>query len=210
MVISQNLLSLEEQKTSSLSLSELDSQFCRQEIPVLTHDKIKPFLLEEDLFFLNNVFFSLSPSTKSLKKAVLFYPGSGHDLILPLLCLERIYPQTKDYILIFVDIIDYYGLLKTILADLSLPFSSKKSFFTFFSSSQDLFFYWNSHKVHLRFIKGDALKIIRKFRYHLYFERAFSLYLHKHPVKAQEKFAYFRTKNIEPNGTTIINLKTVD
>ncbi len=105
---------------------------------------------------------------------VLFYPGCGADILLPLKYVEILFPRSRNITFIFNDTDNNLGVIKTILDEVGVSFKEKKK--------NILQFYWNGILVHLKFIQGNVFQIIAGLPpFDIYFERAFRIMKDEHP-----------------------------
>src|SRR3989344_3495234 len=87
--------------------------------------KVKSMIYEEDYA----AFESFTPTYSlqlSADQPTLFYPGSGCDILMPLLYIEKLFPTTKEFIFLFIDVEPFLPLIKTILDDVDIPFTNTK------------------------------------------------------------------------------------
>ena len=104
---------------------------------------------------------------------ILFYPGCGADILMPLKYIESLFPRLRDITFIFNDTDNNLGLIKTILDDVGISFQQKKN---------NLAFYWNNILINLRFIQGNIFQILPQIQsFDIYFERAFCIMKDEHP-----------------------------
>jgi hypothetical protein len=101
------------------------------------------------------------------QKISLLYPGSGADAFVPLLYLQKLFPNVKKAKLIFVDYEDNIGLVKTVLDDVGVSFKGRKN---------KIKFYWENKLIELRFISKRIEDHLQKGKtFDVYFEKAFRL-----------------------------------
>ncbi len=90
----------------------------------ISHEKIKQFLFDDDYENIQKII----PITHSfLTTPTLLYPGCGCDILTPLLFIEKLLPKLREINLLFVDQKDNLDLIKTILDDIDIAFSEKRS-----------------------------------------------------------------------------------
>ena len=147
----------------------------------IDQNKLKEYFFEDDfeaLSHLNN--FKIPFNQEDL---TLLYPGSGADIFLPLIYLQKLFPQIKGANLTFVDLDDNLGIIKTILDQVGISFSQEEK--------NKISFYWENKLINLTFIT----KKIEHFweeqpSFDIYFERAFRLmrdHLHNYEEKVYQK-----------------------
>lgn len=116
----------------------------------------------------------LSPLTITVAIPVaiprLFYPGCGADILSPLIYVEKLFPQTQQWEFLFVDIEDTFGLIKTILDDVGIPFEENSE-----EDLPQLQFYWKKTLICLHF-RQQNISTLSQPEFHLYFERAFAIF----------------------------------
>ncbi|MFC1686812.1 hypothetical protein ACFL0E_00450 [Nanoarchaeota archaeon] len=103
------------------------------------------------------------------EKPTIFYPGCGSDILTPLIYLEKLFPQTKEANLIFIDEVDFKGIIKTILDEIGVTFSEgiKKN-------KNKIKFYWKNTLINLEFIEENIFNLNLP-EFDIYFEKAFRI-----------------------------------
>ncbi len=134
----------------------------------IDENKLRKYFLEDDydnLEILENVTKPIFPT----EKPTLFYPGCGSDILTPLIYLEKLFPNTKEANLIFVDEIDFKGIIKTILDDIGVTFSEgiKKN-------KNKIKFYWKNTLINLEFTEENIFDLNLP-NFDVYFEKAFRI-----------------------------------
>ena len=94
--------------------------------------------------------------------SILFYPGSGADIIFPCLFVEHLFPEIKEITFHFMDIHNCLLLMNSILHDLGISIDSHNSF------------YWNGILIHVKFDVANVFQIDLP-KHDIYFERAFRI-----------------------------------
>lgn len=131
----------------------------------INQEKLTEFFLANDYQQLN--YLDKIKPLKIKNKLTLFYPGSGADILFPLIYLEKLFPKIKKAKFLFLDLDDSSGLIKTTLDDLGISFSGNKS---------KIKFYWKGKKIKLNFVSGDIFELIKDIPcFDVYFERAFRI-----------------------------------
>ncbi len=101
------------------------------------------------------------------EKISLLYPGSGADVFVPLIYLQKLFPEAKKAKLIFIDCEDNLGLIKTVLDEVGVSFKARKN---------KIKFYWNNQLIELKFLSERIENYLNKGKkFDIYFERAFRL-----------------------------------
>jgi len=101
------------------------------------------------------------------QKISLLYPGSGADVFVPLIYLQKLFPNVQKARLTFVDLEDNLGLIKTLLDDVGVSFKEGKD---------KIKFYWGSKLIELKFISTRIEHYLKKEKdFDVYFEKAFRL-----------------------------------
>src|SRR3989344_6539865 len=118
----------------------------------------------------------ISPFNLAVSKPHLFYPGSGSDILFPMLYLDRLFPTLNEINMTFVDLEDSIGMIKCVLDEVGVSFEENtKSPNNNFNNSEIIFF-WNKKKVHLQFVTGDIFELISNLpAFDIYFEKAFRI-----------------------------------
>jgi len=126
------------------------------------------------------------PQLRLSSHPLLFYPGCGSDIILPLLYVEKMFFHIKEFSFLFIDINDLLQLIKTTLDEVGVSFSEDHN---------KIDFYWEDQLIHLEFQQGDVSKIELP-KYDIYFEQFFRIM----KPEGFEEVAYERLKK---NGILI-------
>ncbi len=120
----------------------------------------------------------------------LLYPGCGADILFPLIYLEKLFPHVTEAEFIFNDVQDNYGLIKTILDDVGIPFSKVKN---------RVLFYWNEKHISLKFVQGSIFFLIDSApEFDIYFEKVFRIMKDEFPEYEQKVFS-----KLKQNGVVI-------
>ena len=134
-------------------------------------EKIKEYLFPDE--YQNLSLLLELPKLGYPEHPVLFYPGCGADILMPLKYAEILFPRLRNITFIFNDIDNNLGLIKTILDEIGISFKEKKN---------DLQFYWNGILVDLAFIQGNIFQILYRVpTFDIYFERAFRIMKDEYP-----------------------------
>ncbi len=132
---------------------------------LIDQDKLLSYFFEGDyekLSALDNITLN-----HNKEKISLLYPGCGADVFVPLIYLNKLFPNVKKAKLIFVDFEDNLGLIKTVLDEVGISFKAGKS---------KIKFYWNNQLIELNFHSEKIENYLQKGKkYDVYFERAFRL-----------------------------------
>jgi hypothetical protein len=151
-------------------------------------EKIQEYLFPDE--YQNLILLADIPRMKYPEHPLLFYPGCGADILMPLKYSEILFPRLRHITFLFNDVDHNLGLIKTILDDVGVTFKEKKNF---------LQFYWNGILVDLRFIQGNIFQNLHQVpAFDIYFERAFRIMKDDHP--SYEEQIYLKLK---PNGILI-------
>jgi hypothetical protein len=132
---------------------------------IINQDKLLNYFFEGDyekLSVLDNI-----KLNHNKEKISLLYPGSGADVFVPLIYLNKLFPNVKKAKLIFVDSEDNLGLIKTVLDDVGISFKGRKN---------KIKFYWNKQLIELKFLPERIETHLQKGKtFDIYFEKAFRL-----------------------------------
>ena len=149
-------------------------------------DKIKEYLFPDEyqnLSLLLNI-----PKLEYPEHPILFYPGCGADILMPLKYAEILFPKLRNITFIFNDIDNNIGLIKTILDEIGISFKEKKNF---------LQFYWNGILVDLTFIQGNIFPTLNQIpAFDIYFERAFRIMKDDNPKYENQIYEKLNSKGI--------------
>ena len=156
------LISYEERAVKAKGLNKLATP---------NEEKVKEYLFPDE--YQNLALLKDIPRMEYSETPILFYPGCGADILMPLKYVEFLFPRLRDITFIFNDTDNNLGLIKTILDDVGISFQQKKN---------TLAFYWNNILVNLQFIQGNVFQILPKIpSFDVYFERAFRIMKDDHP-----------------------------
>ncbi|MFH1275484.1 MAG: hypothetical protein ABIH82_00065 [Candidatus Woesearchaeota archaeon] len=128
----------------------------------INEEMLKEYFFDGDKEKLNLLNFTLN---LNVDKPTLFYPGCGVDILYPLFFLEKVFPKLSEIKLIFNDIDNNLGIIKTILDDIGVSFSGNET---------ELKFYWKNILIDLEFLRGNVFSMNLP-HFDLYFERAFRI-----------------------------------
>ena len=154
-----NLIVLEEKDISAKGVNQNN---------IINEEKLKNHFFSEDYDNLKLIE-RIPKLNLNENKPVLIYPGCGADVFFPLIYMQEIFPDKREFKFIFIDLENYLGLIKTILDDVGVSFEESKK-------ENKINFYWEKIKIELEFVNEDISKVIEKLpNYDLYFERAFRI-----------------------------------
>ena len=154
-------------------------------------EKIKSMMYEED--YANLESFRPSFSLPIVTNPTLFYPGSGCDILTPLLYIEKLFATTKESTFVFIDTEPFLALIKTILDDVEIPFTNTK---------EGIIFYWKDQKITLHFQTKDVFSALATLEpFDIYFEKAFRIM--KEECMNIEEYEYIILKKLNPKGVLI-------
>tara|TARA_Y100000310_G_scaffold89923_1_gene87109 strand:+ start:65640 stop:66260 length:621 start_codon:yes stop_codon:yes gene_type:complete len=149
-----NLINLVEKEVSPKGLDK----------DALPHNgKIKNYFFDKDysnLKLLQNL-----PKQRAKHSLTLLYPGSGADILTPLLYLEELYTDLNEINCMLVDQVNNLGLIKTILDDVGISFQEEGNI---------LKFYWKGILVTLEHVLANIFQIDLP-SFDIYFEKAFRI-----------------------------------
>jgi len=149
-------------------------------------EKIQQYLFPDE--YQNLSLLTSLPKRGFPKNPVLFYPGCGADILMPLHYLEILFHSVQNITFIFNDIDNNLGLIKTILDEVGISFKEKKDF---------LQFYWNDHLIDLQFFQGNVFQILPQIpSFDIYFERAFRIMKDDHPQYENQIYRKLNPKGI--------------
>lgn len=173
------LISFEEKPVKAKGLNKLAKP---------KEEKIQKYLFPDE--YQNLSLLTAVPRMECPENPVLFYPGCGADILMPLQYLEILFPRLRNVTFIFNDADNNFGLIKTILDDVGVSFKEKKNF---------LQFYWNGILVDFKFIQGNVFQILPQISaFDIYFERAFRIMKDDH-LDYENKIY----QKLRPNGIII-------
>ncbi|HLD40404.1 MAG TPA: hypothetical protein VJB13_04650 [Candidatus Nanoarchaeia archaeon] len=133
-------------------------------------EKVQQYFFPDE--YQNLSLLSKLPKLKYPEHPVLLYPGCGADILFPLKYVEILFSRLRNITLIFNDLDNNLGLIKTILDEVGVSFKEKKSQITF---------YWNGVLIELKFIQGNIFQILPQIpAFDIYFERAFRIMKDEH------------------------------
>ena len=154
-----NLIVLEEKDISAKGVNQNN---------IINEEKLKNHFFSEDYDNLKLIE-RIPKLNLNENKPVLIYPGCGADVFFPLIYMQKIFPDKREFKFIFIDLENNLGLIKTILDDVGVSFEDSKK-------ENKINFYWEKIKIELEFVSEDISKVIEKLpNYDLYFERAFRI-----------------------------------
>ncbi len=174
------LISYEERKVKAKGLNKLAKP---------NEDKVKEYLFPDEY---KNLSLLLDlPKLEYHKNPILFYPGCGADILIPLKYIEILFPLLCNVTFIFNDADNNLGLIKTILDDVGISFQEPKK--------NSLRFYWGGILVDLKFIQGNVFQLLSSLpEFDIYFERAFRIMKDDHLQYEQQIY-----HKLKPNGILI-------
>lgn len=150
-----SLISYEERPVKAKGLNKLAKP---------NEEKVKDYLFPDE--YQNLSLLADLPRMEYPENPVLFYPGCGADILMPLKYIEILFSRLRNITIILNDIDDNFGLIKTVLDDVGVFFKEEKN---------KLHFYWNSVLVDLQFLQGNVFAIQNLPTFDIYFERAFRI-----------------------------------
>lgn len=104
----------------------------------------------------------------NLKQPTLLYPGSGTDILTPLIYIEKLFPEVKELYFIFVDTANHLPQIKTILDDINISFENL--------GEDKIKFYWREQLITLKHITENIFSEIENIeQFNIYFERKFRI-----------------------------------
>jgi hypothetical protein len=131
---------------------------------LINPEKVRKLFFEEDYLNLN-----LLNGLKKIdckESPILLYPGCGSDVLFPLHYMEKLF-NIKEVSFLFVDSVDNFGLIKTVLDEAGISFAEE---------GKKLHFYWGDLLVLLQFQQGDIFTLLPNLpRFNIYFEKAFRI-----------------------------------
>ncbi|MEK6905285.1 MAG: hypothetical protein AABX24_02685 [Nanoarchaeota archaeon] len=166
-------------------------------------EKIQQYLFPDE--YQNLPLLTEIPRIEYPENPILFYPGCGADILLPLKYVEILFPRLRNVTLIFNDTDNNLGIIKTILDEVGISFKEKKK--------NLLQFYWNGILVHLKFIQGNVFQIIIDLLpFDIYFERAFRIMKDEHPEYENQIYQKLNSNGIliSDSGFQHLPLEKVD
>ncbi len=172
------LISYEERKVKAKGLNKLAQP---------KKEKIQEYLFPDEY---QNLSLLLDlPKLEYPKNPVLFYPGCGADILLPLHYMEILFPRLQNIHFIFNDLDNNLGLFKTILDDVGVSFQELKK--------NHLQFYWKGILVDLQFLQGNIFPTLSQIPdFNIYFERAFRIMKDGHENYEQQIYQKLKPKGI--------------
>lgn len=149
-------------------------------------EKIKQYLFSDE--YQNLSLLSEIPKLEYPEHPILFYPGCGADILIPLKYVEILFPRLRSITFIFNDLDNNVGIFKTILDDVGISFNEKKN---------KLQFYWKDILVGLKFQQGNVFQLIKEIpAFDIYFERAFRIMKEEHPDYENQIYQKLNSKGI--------------
>ncbi len=101
-------------------------------------------------------------------KPTLLYPGSGTDILTPLIYIEKLFPEIEEFKFILVDTINHISQIKTTLDDVGVCFEEL--------SEDQIMFYWKNQLINLTQITANVFQKIDTIEtFDIYFEKAFRI-----------------------------------
>jgi hypothetical protein len=153
----------------------------------INNNKVRELIFDED--YQNLPLLETLP-TFPHTNITLLYPGCGADILFPLIYLEKLFPNVKEAEFLFNDVHDNYGLIKTILDDVGIPFSETKN---------RLLFYWREIHISLKFVEGSIFFLIDTApEFDVYFEKVFRIMKDEFPEYERKVF-----NKLKQNGVLI-------
>lgn len=188
------LISYEEKAVKAKGLNKL---------AVPNPEKVQQYLFPDEY---QNLFLLIEiPRMEYPENSVLFYPGCGADILMPLKYVEILFPRLRNITFIFNDTDNNLGVIKTILDEVGISFKEKKK--------NLLQFYWNGVLVDLKFIRGNVFQIIANLPpFDIYFERAFRIMKDEHPEYENQIYQKLNSKGvlISDSGFQHLPLEKID
>ena len=155
----------------------------------INQTKLRNYFLGDDYEQLS-LLDSLSKLNLPSNIPILFYPGCGVDIFTPLIYLQRLFSQLSQAKLLFNDLDNTFGIIKTCLDEVGITFSEQRN---------QLQFYWQNILINLTFIQGDMLTALNNLpNFDIYFERALRIYRQNYPDYEQKVFT-----KLKPGGILI-------
>ena len=155
----------------------------------INQTKLRNYFLGDDYEQLS-LLDSLSKLNLPSNIPILFYPGCGVDIFTPLIYLQRLFSQLSQAKLLFNDLDNTFGIIKTCLDEVGITFSEQRN---------QLQFYWQNIFINLTFIQGDMLTALNNLpNFDIYFERALRIYRQNYPDYEQKVFT-----KLKPGGILI-------
>lgn len=151
-------------------------------------DKVKEYLFPDE--YQNLSLLTDLPRMEYPENPILFYPGCGADVLMPLKYVEILFPKLQNITFLLNDIDNNFGLIKTILDEVGISFKEDKN---------KLQFYWNGIFVELQYLQGNIFQMLSIVpAFDIYFERAFRIM--KDELPDYENQIY---QKLNPNGILI-------
>lgn len=171
------LISYEERKVQAKGLNRLAHP---------KEEKMKEYLFPDEY---QNLFLLLDlPKLEYPENPVLFYPGCGADILMPLKYVEILFPKLKNITFIFNDLDNNLPIIKTILEEVGISFQERKNV---------LQFYWNNLLVDLKFLQGNVFQLFPEMPvFDIYFERAFRIMKDDHEKYEEKIYQKLKSKGI--------------
>lgn len=113
----------------------------------------------------------------SKEKVTLFYPGSGTDILTPLIYMEKLFPEINKFQFILIDTSNHLAQIKTILDDVGISFEEKnKTDNQNFKKNKQISFYWKNQLIKLNHLVDNAFQKIEDIEpFDIYFEKSFRI-----------------------------------
>jgi hypothetical protein len=128
----------------------------------INQEKVKSYFFDDEY---NNFKHLENIKLKIKSNPILFYPGSGSDILTPLFYMEKFFPYINNMKLIFMDKNHNLRLIKTILDDVGVHFSQQNS---------SLKFFWRNMLVHFEYIQNNVFAMNLP-TFDIYFEKSFRI-----------------------------------
>lgn len=171
------LISYEEKQVKAKGLHKLAKP---------NEEKIKQYLFPDE--YQNLSLLADVPRMEYPENFILFYPGCGADILMPLKYVEILFPRLRKITFYFNDLDSTFGLIKTVLDDVGISFRENKHF---------LQFYWKGILIDLKFMQGNVFQILNKIpAFDIYFERTFRIMKDNHPDYENEIYQKLKAKGI--------------
>ena len=160
-------------------------------------NKLKEHLFDRDYELIRSLF-PISINTKTPK---MIYPGSGCDILVPLLFVKHLFPNITSLELQLIDLFPQEVLVKTILDDLGIPFSAE---------NEKILFYWHGVLVNLQCTVANAFSF-NFAQFDIYFERAFRIMKDQDPEFEKKIVAKLKSGGIliSDSGFSNISLQRI-
>lgn len=144
---------------------------------------------------------SLLPISINSPTPRMVYPGSGSDIVVPLLFVEHLFPKITTLHIQLIDLFPQEALVRTILDDIGIPFSEENT---------KIMFYWYGILVNLECTVANAFTLDYE-SFDIYFERAFRIMKDQDPEFEKRIFAKLNSGGvlISDSGFTQVPLEKI-